>query len=64
MDKLAHSPEESAQILGICRTKIFQEIRAGRLRARKVGKRTILLADDLREYARNLPVREFDGGRR
>lgn len=61
--KLAYSPEESAQLLGICRTKVFQEIRAGRLKARKAGKRTLLLPEALQDYTHALPEREVDAAK-
>ncbi|TXH12699.1 MAG: hypothetical protein E6R03_12425 [Hyphomicrobiaceae bacterium] len=35
---------------------IYQEIKAGRLRVRKCGKRTLVPADDLREWVKNLPT--------
>jgi len=57
--RIAYSPEEASKLVSLGRTTIFQEIKAGRLRARKAGKKTIILDDDLREYARNLPKREI-----
>jgi hypothetical protein len=41
---------------GPCRTKAYEEINAGRLRARKIGTRTIIAVDDAEEWLRNLPV--------
>jgi hypothetical protein len=40
------------------RSFVFQEIREGRLRSRKAGRRTIVLASDFRDWLRNLPVNE------
>lgn len=40
------------------RSKIFEEISAGRLKARKVGRRTIILRDDLVAWLSALPQRE------
>jgi hypothetical protein len=37
------------------RTKLYEEIASGRLKARKAGKRTIILSSDLEEYLQNLP---------
>jgi excisionase family DNA binding protein len=54
----AYSPEEAGKLINTGRTKIFQVIRDGRLRAKKIGKKTIILDEDLREFARNLPERE------
>lgn len=38
------------------RAKLYQEIRSGRLRARKNGRSTIILVQDLRDYLTSLPV--------
>ena len=42
----------------IGRTKAYDEINAGRLRAKKLGSRTLILARSAREWANNLP--DFD----
>jgi hypothetical protein len=52
---LAYSVEETLRLLGICRPKLYQEINAGRIVARKLGTRTIILADELRRYLNELP---------
>jgi excisionase family DNA binding protein len=38
------------------RTKTYEEIRSGRLRARKAGKRTIITTDDADDWVRNVPT--------
>jgi excisionase family DNA binding protein len=53
--KLAYTVEEAADALGIGRTKVFAEIAAGRLRARKAGKRTLIAVEDARTFLANLP---------
>jgi len=40
---------------GICRETCYREIRAGRLCARKLGRRTVLLAPDVHAWAASLP---------
>ena len=40
---------------GIGRTKTYEELRAGRLRGRKIGKRTIIAEDDAEDWLRSLP---------
>ena len=40
------------------RSKIFEEISAGRLKARKVGRRTIILREDLVAWLAALPTRQ------
>jgi hypothetical protein len=49
------SVEEFARRYSLGRTKAFEEIAAGHLVARKVGKRTIIMASDAKSWAENLP---------
>jgi hypothetical protein len=53
--KRAHSIEEMAARYDSSRTAIKEEIRAGRLVARKFGRRTIILDEDERAWANSLP---------
>jgi excisionase family DNA binding protein len=57
-EKLAFSVDEAARRADTCRDKIYGAINAGQLRARKNGRRTLILATDLESYLRNLPVIE------
>ncbi len=50
VEKIAYSIEEAAQAASLGRSSIYEEIRAHRLRAVKVGRRTIIAADDLRAW--------------
>ncbi|PZV39741.1 helix-turn-helix domain-containing protein [Mesorhizobium kowhaii] len=50
--------EEAVDRSGIGRTKIFEAIKLGKLTARKAGRRTIILSEELSEYLKSLPVRE------
>ena len=47
---------EACTIAGIGRTKIYQAIADGTLKARKYGKRRIILRSDLTEFLTALPV--------
>jgi len=49
---------EACQVAGLGRTKLYQAISDGRLKARKFGKRTIILRTDLKEFLSALPVVE------
>lgn len=53
---------------GLGRDMIYGAIRDGRLKARKVGRRTLILRADLEAYLCNLPTLELNraprGGRR
>jgi hypothetical protein len=44
---------------GVGRNKIYLDLAAGRLQARKHGKRTIILADEARRWLESLPVAQF-----
>ena len=52
--QLSLSIEEAQVATGIGRTKIYQAINSGALRARKLGKRTIILKSDLEEFLSGL----------
>lgn len=56
--KLAVSVDEAARRADSCRDKIYGAINAGKLRARKDGRRTIVLVSDLEAYLKELPVLE------
>jgi excisionase family DNA binding protein len=49
------STHEAARVAGICRSLLYREIAAGRLIARKQGRRTIILDADLRAWLESLP---------
>ncbi len=55
--RLAFTPAEAGRRIGLARTKVFEEIRAGKLRARKCGQKTLVAAEDLRAYLDALPER-------
>ena len=42
--------------VGIGRTRFYQEVKTGRLRVRKVGRRTIVTSDDAEDWLNRLPV--------
>jgi hypothetical protein len=52
---LARSVDDFAMAIGIGRTTLYAEIAAGRLKARKVGKRTVILDEDGRAFLASLP---------
>ncbi len=54
-EKLAFSIGELPNLTGFRRSKIYSEIASGRLVARKVGTRTIVLVSDLQQYLSDLP---------
>jgi excisionase family DNA binding protein len=58
-NRLAYSPEEATRVASVGRSLIFKEIRDGRLIARKVGRRTIIAADDLQLWLKSLPKKNL-----
>lgn len=53
--KLAYSIKETACITSLGRMALYEEIKAGRLKSHKAGRRTIVLADDIRAWLASLP---------
>jgi excisionase family DNA binding protein len=54
--QLAYNISEAGQTSKTGRTAIYDAIRSGELRAVKRGRRTLILADDLRQWLESLPV--------
>lgn len=55
-DKLAYHIEEATDAGAGSRSEIYEALRAGTLKARKRGRRTIILRDDLAAYLASLPA--------
>jgi excisionase family DNA binding protein len=55
---LAYSIADACSVARVGRTALYQAIRSGALRAVKRGRRTIVLAEDLRRYLESLPAVE------
>jgi len=54
-EPLAYPLPDFLKLAGIGRTKAYEEINAGRLKVRKNGNRTIVLAADARAWLEALP---------
>jgi excisionase family DNA binding protein len=54
--------EEFCRRYPIGRTKAYEEISSGRLRAHKVGRRTIITAEDAEDWLRHLPLMKATNG--
>lgn len=54
MTKKSYSVQEAKTLLGVGTTKFYQLINTGEIRARKIGKRTIILGSDLDEFLSKL----------
>ncbi|MCC6597495.1 MAG: helix-turn-helix domain-containing protein [Alphaproteobacteria bacterium] len=55
-DIVAYSIDAAAKASHTGRTKLYAEIKAGRLRAIKLGKRTLVTAEALSEWLNSLPA--------
>ncbi len=58
---LAYGVDDFAKAASVGRDKLYEAIRSGGLRARKVGARTIILREDGEAWLRSLPT--LPGGR-
>ena len=56
--KLAYGIADFARAVGVSRDKVYSEIKDGRLRAHKIGSRSVITADAARQYLASLPALE------
>lgn len=56
--KLSYTILEFCQATGIARTQVFEYIKRRQLKARKSGRRTLILAGDAQTFLDTLPQRE------
>lgn len=54
-DQLAYSIPESATKVNVSRAEMYNRLNRGDLRAKKLGRRTVILHDDLMAYLVSLP---------
>lgn len=54
-ETLAFSVPSAAAATGTSRARLYEAMKAGELRARKFGRRTIIPADELRRWLGSLP---------
>ena len=55
---LAYTVEQIVAVSGIARTGVYGAIKSGELRAVKRGRRTLVMADDLRGWLQSFPTAE------
>ena len=53
--KAAFTIRQFCDAYGVGRSLVYEELKAGRLRARKAGGRTLVLVEDANAWAQNLP---------
>lgn len=54
MEQKTFSIDQASTVTGLGRTKLYQLINSGELKARKIGRKTIILKDDLEAFLDNL----------
>jgi excisionase family DNA binding protein len=54
--KLAHSIAEFAQLSGLGRSFLYEQIKSGNLPVRKAGRRTLILHDEAQAWLAKLPI--------
>lgn len=55
-NKIAVSIDEACELTSSGRTRLYEEINKGRLRAKKFGRRTLVLVSDLEKFLAGLPA--------
>lgn len=55
MTKISMTIDDAVQYCGIGRTKLYELVKDGMLTPKKVGRRTIILTEQLDDYVRSLP---------
>lgn len=53
--RYAHPVPDAADILGIKTSKTYELIAEGKIRAKKIGSRTVILDESLREFLASQP---------
>jgi histone H3/H4 len=48
---------QAVEASGLTRSHLYEAMKEGKLIARKAGRRTIIMAEDLRSYIQNLPTK-------
>jgi excisionase family DNA binding protein len=55
-ERFAYSIRDVTKVTGLGRSYIYEEIKEGRLRIRKAGRRSLIFPDDLKAWLASLPA--------
>ena len=58
----AFAVREFCALYGICRQTFYDEVKRGRIKAKKLGKKTLVLRADAENWAASLPVLDLRDG--
>ena len=53
---IAYTINDAVKASGLSRSRIYEEMRAGRIEARKAGRRTLVVANSLAAFVASLPT--------
>jgi len=56
MTRIAYTVDEVVELLGVGRTTLYEAIKAGDLQTKKLGRRTLILAEELDRWVDSLPA--------
>lgn len=59
MNKISYSIPEAAKLTSLGRSTLYEAVKGGQLKARKFGKRTVILEADLMDFLKSLPSLEI-----
>lgn len=62
-EKILYSVNDALSALSISRAKFYAEAKAGKIRLRKIGVKTVVSAEDIRAYVASLPTEILPGPR-
>jgi excisionase family DNA binding protein len=62
--RLAYTIPQACTVSGIGRTSLYATIRSGELVAHKIGRRTVVIAEDLKSWLQSRPLAGAPGSRR
>ena len=52
----ALSVRDTMKATSLGRTKLYREMKLGRISARKIGRKTVFISDEVERYLKSLPV--------
>ncbi len=55
MERIAYTVDEVIEIVGIGKTKLYEAIGSGELPSKKIGRRRLILASELKAWLTGLP---------
>jgi hypothetical protein len=61
LPRLGLSPDETAIACAVSRTRVFEAIRKGELKALKAGKSTVIEVEEAQRWLRSMPFRKVGG---